>query len=78
MDLHEDDLALAARHVREGKSRISRQRELIRKLAQHGYDTTEAESLLGVMQQTLSLMEYHHRLLLSERNSLWPIAPWRR
>ena len=68
MDLREDHLALAERHICEANSRIARQQQLIRKLAQDGHDTTQAEALLDLMQDSLSLIEDHLRLLLSERN----------
>ena len=47
-------LALAARHVEQGKAIVERQRELVSRLAADGHDFANAEVLLDRFTETLS------------------------
>jgi hypothetical protein len=57
-------LAQADRHVDEAKTRIDRQRELIKKLRQGGHDTELAASLLRALETSLGALKYHRDLIL--------------
>ena len=48
-----DELAIADRDVTEGQERIARQAEVVRELSADGHDTSDAQNLQRVMQQSL-------------------------
>ena len=54
-----DELAMADRAVTEGQERIARQAEVLCELAAEGHDTTDAQNLLRVMQQSLDAVQVH-------------------
>jgi hypothetical protein len=53
----ETKLDQAARHVREGKLIVVRQRALIADLKAGGHDTEAAENLLTLFERTLAIFE---------------------
>jgi hypothetical protein len=57
----EDVRSMATRHVRQGVAHVARQRELIHRLRRGGYDTSTAETLLRVLEDSL----WHHRTHLA-------------
>ena len=63
----ESDLAMAARHVSEGRRIVARQRERIARLKSLGCSTEEHEKTLLVFLSTLEILEGHERLLLGKR-----------
>jgi hypothetical protein len=65
--MHEEHLAQAERHVRQGEPRVADQRRWIAQLAKDGYDTTDAQQLLATLEQTLTLMREHRQQILDER-----------
>jgi hypothetical protein len=62
-----DHLALALRHILRGEEMIREQRDLVDRLAQRGYDTELAQSILDTMQTSLRHM--HERRHMMERAS---------
>ena len=62
----ESHLIQAERHVTEGEQRVANQKALIEQLAADGHDTTEANNLLGMLQETLTLMYQHRQQILNE------------
>jgi hypothetical protein len=67
MSNNESDLALAARHVREGRIIVARQEECIRRLRALGCSTLDAEQTLQVFFSTLAIFEDHEKVLHSAR-----------
>ncbi|HLH93445.1 MAG TPA: hypothetical protein VKX28_33890 [Xanthobacteraceae bacterium] len=53
----ESSREIAARHVREGRRVVERQRRLIRRQQEHGHDTTLSKSLLMAFERTLDIFE---------------------
>jgi hypothetical protein len=49
----ESKLHMAERHVREAKTHVAQQRDILERLRRDGHPTMDAESLLGVFQETL-------------------------
>jgi hypothetical protein len=65
LKLHED-LATANRHIAESKARVDHQADVARELNADGHDTTEAQELLRVLQQSLDAVKSHRDYLLHE------------
>jgi hypothetical protein len=61
-----DELAVADRDVSEGQERIARQAEVVCELEAQGHDTTDAQNLLLVMQQTLDTVNTHRQQIVRE------------
>jgi hypothetical protein len=59
-----DKLAVADRDVTEGQERIARQAEVVCELEAQGHDTTDAQNLLLVMQQSLDAVNTHRQQIL--------------
>jgi hypothetical protein len=59
----ESDLAMAARHVAEGRRIVDAQRERIAKLKIAGYETVKHEEMLRVLENALQIFEDHKRQL---------------
>jgi len=59
MSLAETFLELARRHVREAEQRVAEQTQRIAELSLDGHETTTAEGLLAVFEQSLSVMREH-------------------
>jgi hypothetical protein len=59
------DLAMAERHITDGKERVRRQAELIEELRRNGRDASEAEEQLAAMQDALKTWGEHQRHVLS-------------
>jgi hypothetical protein len=59
-------LAQAERHIRGTEGRILHQELLIRRLADLGADTAQAEQLLRSMRQSLELSRHHRAVILGE------------
>lgn len=59
MTRYEHPLQMTQRHVREGEARLAKQTALVAKLAQHGLETAEAETLLATMEEWLRLAREH-------------------
>ena len=72
--LNESKLALAARHVAEGKKVVARQRALIARQQQAGRDTFYSENLLDQFERTLSIFEDHLRQIEAETGAAHVIA----
>jgi hypothetical protein len=60
------DLAAADRHITEGLARIAQQAEVICELDADGEDTTDAQNLLRVMQQSFDAMNVHRQEIVRE------------
>jgi hypothetical protein len=60
------ELVLADQHVVDAEGRITRQLLLIKRMAAAGRDTIEAEVLLQLLKQSLTVMHRYHRLILAE------------
>jgi hypothetical protein len=61
-----DELAIVDRDLTEGQARIARQAEVVRELDAGGHDTTDAQNLLRVMQQSLDVVTAHRRQIVGE------------
>jgi hypothetical protein len=61
-----DELAVADRDVTEGQERIARQAEVLCELDAQGQDTTHAQNLLLVMQQSLDAVSAHRQQIVRE------------
>jgi hypothetical protein len=57
------DLELAIRHVRDGRARIDRQRELLMQLRLWRCGTAEAENLLALMETSQGYMVEHAKAI---------------
>ncbi|RUW83521.1 MAG: hypothetical protein EOS71_27720 [Mesorhizobium sp.] len=55
----ETNLEIGERHVREGKARIARQRELIEQLSRDGHPTKKAETVLQEFEAVQQELETH-------------------
>ena len=62
----EQELALANRRLTEIHAQIGRQRRLVHRLERAGEDTTEAESLLHIVQSIFEAMHLHRDEILRE------------
>jgi hypothetical protein len=60
------ELVLADQHVVDAEGRITRQLLLIKRMAAAGRDTIEAEVLLQLLKQSLTVMHRYRRLILAE------------
>jgi hypothetical protein len=60
------DLAAADRHIAESQERIAQQAKLVSGLEAEGYDTTNAQNLLRLLQRNLELMNAHRRRIMGE------------
>ena len=60
------DLSLAERHIAAMEERLGRQMRRTSALAATGQDTTAAEELLRVIEQSLALMYAHREMILQE------------
>lgn len=65
-DQTKNHLALAERHIVEGEQRIADLKALIEQLARGGHNTTDANNLLNVLQDSLTLMRRHRKLIVDE------------
>lgn len=61
-----DELAIARRHVIQGRDIVERQRQLIATMKADGHSTLPYEELLEQFQQTLRTFEDHERILRGE------------
>jgi hypothetical protein len=61
-----DELAVADRAVAEGQERIPRQAEVVCQLHAGGHDTTDAQNLLLVMQQSLDATNAQRQEIVQE------------
>ena len=59
------DLAAAERHIERGRDRVERQRELVRRLEQHGHDAVDAQKLLNIMESVLRTFEEHRDMIIA-------------
>jgi hypothetical protein len=62
-ELMEADLALAARHVAEGRMIVSRQRERIARLKASGCSTLDHEQTLRIFESTLEIFLDHEQTI---------------
>jgi len=60
MATEQDHLDQANRHIARAEEMVTEQRDLIKRMAEHGHDTKLAQDLLETMQRTLHQM-YEHR-----------------
>ena len=60
------DLAAADRHIAEGQARIAQQADVVCALDADGHDTTDAQNLLRVMQESLDAMNAHRQQIVRE------------
>jgi hypothetical protein len=67
-DKPESDLAMAARHVAEGRRIVAQQRERIARLKAGGHPTADHEQTLQVLESTLQILEDHQRQI-AERHA---------
>jgi hypothetical protein len=61
-----DELAVADGDVTEGQEQIARQAEVVCELDAQGHDTTHAQNLLLVMQQSLDAVNTHRKQIVRE------------
>ena len=66
MTQEERHLALADRHIAETEARIERQRALLAGRRTAGAYTAEAEELLVVLEESLTLARQHRLLIVRE------------
>jgi hypothetical protein len=59
-------LAKADGYIRKTEDRISKQRNVIADLSAAGWNTKNAEKMLGILTATLEVMLQHHQIILSE------------
>ncbi|WP_354678722.1 hypothetical protein [Cupriavidus plantarum] len=59
------DLALAQRHIAEGRARIRRQLSLIRKIRSEGHDPDQALQLLRLMRQCVEAQRMHKSVIVT-------------
>ena len=59
-------LDVANQHVLQGEARCARQRALIEEMKADRQDTTGAENMLRLLEQSLDLMREHQQRLLQE------------
>lgn len=64
--LEREHLAKAERDIAEGERRITGQMLLIEKMRRDGHNTTEAETFLLALQQTLAEWQVHREEILRE------------
>jgi hypothetical protein len=64
------ELAVAARHVAQGRMIVARQRERIARLKAQGLSTLDHEQTLDVFVSTLQILEQHERALRSSAEKL--------
>jgi hypothetical protein len=60
------DLAAADRHIAEGQARIAQQADVLCALDEAGQDTTDAQNLLRVMQESLDAMNAQRQQIVRE------------
>jgi hypothetical protein len=65
-----DELAIADRDMTEGQERIARQAEVVCELRADGHDTSDAQNLLGVMQQSLDAVTAYRQQIVLELASV--------
>jgi hypothetical protein len=63
MATEHDHLAQAIRHIARAEEMVMEQRDLIDRMAQHGHDTTLAETVLLTMQSNLDRMHEHRAMI---------------
>ncbi len=59
-------LALAERHVSDGRRIVARQRAFIASRKEAGHDTRDAEALLDQFERTLEIFEEDHLYIRAE------------
>ena len=59
-----DHLALADRHIIEGRRRVANQTKLVETMARSGQDTVMAATLLRTFEETLEAWHAHRRNIL--------------
>jgi len=59
-----EHLAQADRQIAECKAHIARHREIIRKAAQRGQETSWAREMLRAFEETLRIFEKHRQLIV--------------
>ncbi|MFC1458461.1 hypothetical protein ACETIH_17500 [Microvirga arabica] len=64
LDQERHHLIQADRHLTEGEQRITAQLVLIERLGHQGSDTTRAEELLRLLEDTMALWQDHRQLIL--------------
>jgi hypothetical protein len=69
--MQQDRLRVAVRHVAAGRHIVAKQRALIARLEDNGYETVESKQTLDLFEQTLAIFEEHHQQLLSEIARKW-------
>jgi hypothetical protein len=60
------DLAAADRHIAEGQARIAQQADVVCALDADGDETTDAQNLLRVMQESLDAMNAQRQQIVRE------------
>jgi hypothetical protein len=60
------DLAAADRHIAEGQARIAQQADVVCALDADSHDTTDAQNLLRVMQESLDAMNAQRQQIVRE------------
>jgi hypothetical protein len=63
-------MALAERHVTEGKAHVAAQMQLVATMRSRGFPTELAQSILGTMQDTLSVMINHRDMIRARREAI--------
>jgi Fe2+ or Zn2+ uptake regulation protein len=64
------DLGRADEHIAQAEERINQQRMRIAELARDGHDTTTAEELLRVLDESLATMKAHRAQIVAELERL--------
>lgn len=69
------ELEMAEHHVREARSHVSRQEELLESLRRDGHPTLEAEDLLRILRETLKTHQDILDQLKAEKRLTGPEGP---
>jgi hypothetical protein len=64
--MEERHLELADRHIAEGRARIERQADLIKRLRAKGESTARAEEFIRLLESTLAGWQKQRELILAE------------
>lgn len=63
MDMHRQHLTEANRHIATGLDLIAKQRDLVDLLERDGHNSSEAQKLLWLFEETMELMRAHRELI---------------
>jgi hypothetical protein len=65
---NENPVAMAARHVAEGRRIVAQQRARIARLRARGHPVGDHQQVLSAFEETLRHLEWHEKMLRKEAN----------